>query len=282
HIVVTVPDWIADAEGLYVADFDLLARIPGLERLEIVCTDRVLATGFQERLHDWLPGLDETRFDTAGNARPVLIAGESEPWLTVRDREEELIAVARQLETDRRTGDAVPLDRTAVVFKHPLPYLYMAPEVFGSAGIPYQTPDGLPLAAEPTAAALDLVLDAVSANFTRATLVALLRSPHLVFTCDGVEVPRQSITPLAPFLRDARYLGALPRLETLGRGAAHSTALLAALDVARELAPLATARPASQQLEHLLAFWSAHLGPLARDDRFAEREQRARAAIAEM
>src|SRR5262249_58301855 len=56
HIVVTVPDWIADMEGLYVADFDLLARIPGLKRLDIVCTDRVLATGFDQRLHRWLPG----------------------------------------------------------------------------------------------------------------------------------------------------------------------------------------------------------------------------------
>ena len=42
-----------------------------------------------------------------------------------RDREEELVAVAR------RAGDR--LDRTAVVFARPLPYLYLAREVFGSA-----------------------------------------------------------------------------------------------------------------------------------------------------
>ncbi len=100
----------------------------------------------------------------------------------MRDREEELVMVARRLEADRRNGDAVPLDRTAVVFKHPLPYLYLAAEVFGAAGILYQASDALPLAAEPTAAAIDLVLDAVASNFTRSTLVALLRSPHLPFS----------------------------------------------------------------------------------------------------
>ena len=59
RILVTVPDWIADASGLYQADFDLLTRIPGLESLDIVSTERVLASGFHERLHTWWPGLDE-------------------------------------------------------------------------------------------------------------------------------------------------------------------------------------------------------------------------------
>ena len=59
HIIVTIPDWIADAEGLYQADFDLLTRIPGLESLDIVSTERVLASGFHERLHNWWPGLEK-------------------------------------------------------------------------------------------------------------------------------------------------------------------------------------------------------------------------------
>jgi hypothetical protein len=58
HVIVTIPDWIADAEGLYQADFDLLTRIPGLESLDIVSTERVLASGFHERLHNWWPGLE--------------------------------------------------------------------------------------------------------------------------------------------------------------------------------------------------------------------------------
>jgi hypothetical protein len=42
HVVVTVADWIADSDGLYVADFDLLARLPGLESLDIVATENLL------------------------------------------------------------------------------------------------------------------------------------------------------------------------------------------------------------------------------------------------
>ncbi len=211
HVIVTIPDWIADAEGLYQADFDLLTRIPGVESLDIVSTERVLASGFHERLHNWWPGLDEVNADAGLKpratdegaarashdvaqafkpARPVLItpsnASPDEPWWTLRDREEELVAIARQLKADRRNGDAVPLDRTAIVYKHPLPYLYAAAEIFRGAGIPYQTSDALPLAAEPTSAALDLILATVSSHFSRSTLIPLLRSPHFVFRSDPV------------------------------------------------------------------------------------------------
>ena len=301
-MIVTTPDWIADAEGLYQADFDLLTRIPGLESLDIVCTERVLASGFHERLHTWWPGLEETDLaglkpcatggTAAGNvaqgfspAKPVLITppngAPDEPWWTLRDREEELIAIARQLKADRRNGDAVPLERTAIVYKNPLPYLYAAGEIFRGAGIPYQLSDAMPLAAEPTAAALDLVFDAVSSRFSRATLVALLRSPHFVFG----ESTRDSISALDRTLSAARYLGELDRLESVagewGSGASRP-AMEAALSVARALLPLTGSQPASAQIACLLAFWSAHARPIADDDPFAARERRARAAIADM
>ena len=51
--------------------------------------------------------------------------------------------------------------------RRPLPYLYLARSVFGASGIPFETLDTLPLAAEPYAAALDLVLDAVASRFGR-------------------------------------------------------------------------------------------------------------------
>jgi hypothetical protein len=202
HVIVTIPDWIADAEGLYQADFDLLTRIPGLESLDIVSTERVLASGFHERLHNWWPGLEEidsagpcTTADTAQGfspAKPALMTppggSPDEPWWTLRDREEELVAIARQLKADRRAGDDVPLERTAIVYKNPLPYLYAAAEIFHGAGIPYQMSDALPLAAEPTSAALDLILDAVSSRFSRSALIALLRSPHFVFRAADTQV----------------------------------------------------------------------------------------------
>src|SRR5262249_9794496 len=36
HVVVTVADWIADPQGLSRADFDLLARLPALETVDVV------------------------------------------------------------------------------------------------------------------------------------------------------------------------------------------------------------------------------------------------------
>ena len=335
-VIVTIPDWIADAEGLYQADFDLLTRVPGLESLDIVATERVLASGFHERLHNWWPGLEEVgevvqafprplagdpgelrrrtpkREAREGGtpAKPVLVtqpgASPDEPWWTLRDREEELVAIARQLKAARRRGDAVPLDGTAIVYKNPLPYLYAAVEIFRGAGIPYQLSDALPLAAEPTSAALDLILEAVSSRFSRSTLIALLRSPHFVFRSDGdhevppqpdtTELPgesttepaavtRESISALDRALSAARYLGELERLEALaeewGAGASRP-AMDAAVGIARALAPLTAARPASDQVACLLTFWSAHARPIADDDPFASRERRARAAIVDM
>jgi hypothetical protein len=125
HVVVTVADWIADDQGLYVADFDLLTRISGLERLDIVVTEAMLGSGLHERLHNWWPGLDEIKPTAAARVRPMLVtppaALPDEPWWTFRDREEELVAVARRLKADRRSGESAPLERTAVVFKNPLP-----------------------------------------------------------------------------------------------------------------------------------------------------------------
>ena len=59
HVIVTVPDWIADPAGLFVADFDLLNRLPNLAAIDIVSTEGALASGFHERLHNWWPGLEE-------------------------------------------------------------------------------------------------------------------------------------------------------------------------------------------------------------------------------
>jgi ATP-dependent helicase/nuclease subunit B len=310
HVIVTVPDWIADAEGLYQADFDLLTRLPGLESLDIVSTERVLASGFHERLHTWWPGLEETdavishQSSVGSAAKPVLITppggSADEPWWTLRDREEELVSIARQLKADRRIGEAAPLDRTAVVYKNPLPYLYAAAEIFRAAGIPYRIADALPLAAEPTSAALDLILDTVGARFSRSTITALLRSPHFVFRADTSEdagadlrvgpngdgggPSLAAISALDRALSGARYLGELERLEAISAtcsGAARP-AMDAALAAARALAPLTETHPASQQVACLHAFWSTYARPIADDDPFASRERRARAAIVGM
>ena len=172
-----MPDWIADPAGLFVADFDLLARLPDLEALDIVCTESVLASGFHERVHNWWPGLEEVeaRDDARRPRRAFARPARCRPtpdgalWFTHRDREEELIAVRRggwpRRTPTRRSSIAPP-----IVFKQPLPYLYLAPDVFGDAGLPYQVSDALPLAAEPVVAAVDLVLEAVETRFARTAI----------------------------------------------------------------------------------------------------------------
>jgi RecB family exonuclease len=290
RIIVTVADWIADVDGLYVADFGLLSRLPGLETIDLVATEGVLGSGFDERLHEWWPGLEEIGMP-ASTSKPMLLTPPNAPpdqlWWTFRDREEELAAVART------TSESV-----AVVFKRPLPYLYVAPRIFADTGLAVQTSAALPLAAEPTAAALDLVLEAVATRFTRGSLVALLRSPHFAFTDSsafaeatadkGGVVTRVAVSALDRALSEARYLGDPETLASIAsEWREHSSpvrlrsvpALEAAVTVTQELAPLGEPRRASEQLGTLVAFWCAHLRPLADDDPLVVRERRARAAI---
>ena len=286
HVVVTVADWIADPAGLFVADFDLLAGVPGLELIDMVCTEAVLGSGFHERIHLWWPGLEEVEaadlIARIPAVRPLLSTPADttpdQPWFTYRDREEELVAVARLLKGDRES---------AVVFKRPLPYLYLAPDTFGAAGIPYQAYDALPLAAEPTAAALDVVLEFVETNFSRDAVVALLETPHLQFA-HRHDIPRQAVTTLNRALSAHRYLGDLARLEALAvdglplESQDGLPALEATLTAARALSPLLEPSPASQQIRRLRSFIVGHLSVSGGADLFGAREGRARATILDL
>ena len=247
-------------------------RMPGVETIDLVVTRGVLASGFHERIRDWLPGMDEIDWDGPGRRWPTLSVPAAPPdcqWFTSRDREEELIGIARRLKADRREAllhgrEPLPPERAAVVYKRPLPYLYLARSAFGGAGIPFQTSDTLPLAAEPMAAALDLVLEFAASSFTRDRLIALLRSPHFEFG-DGAPIPRQAVSALDRALSDARYLGELEQLaqlqvawETDERRRDARSALRAAVSAAEELVPLRTPAPASVQIECLLRFLERH------------------------
>ncbi len=272
EVIITVADWIADPDGLYAADFDLLTRLPGLATIDLVATDAVLASGFHQRIHDWLPGLEETEWDGPVTPRPLLsvpAAPSDRTWFSSRDREEELIGIARRLKADGREQtraglSALPLDRVAVVYKRPLPYLYLARSVLDRARIPFQTSDALPLAAEPLAAALDLVFELVASSFTRGALIALLRSPHFAFG-DKTPVDRRAISVLDRALSDARYLGDFDRLSQLavawqagGRHREAWPAVRAAVGAAEELLPLRTAAARSTQIRRLLSFLESH------------------------
>ncbi len=279
RIVVTVADWIADPDGLFLADFDVLTRMPGVLAIEVISTEATLASGFHQRIREWLPGLDEVSaaevFGDVTRARPVLVVPAGVPadqlWFVRRDREEELAAAARTFNGG-----------LGVVYKRPLPYLYLADATLGAAAVPYQTFDALPLAAEPTAAAVDLVFDAVETSFSRESLVALLRSPHFDFS---TMVLPAAVSTFDRLLSEKRYLGDVDRLAAMAAAWPQEDSRRAAemaLTIARSLAPLAERAAASAQLGRLRIFLDQHWKSPDQTNRFAGRERRARSAVDEV
>ena len=291
RIIVAVGDRAADREGLWPADFDLLTRLPALGRIDIVVTEGQLAAGFHERVHQVLPGIEEERVAHDARSSTSLLAPTTtggELYFRSRDREDELSDTARRLK--RTHGQGIALNRTAVIFKRPLPYIYLAREVFGSAGIPHQTLDALPLAAEPYAAAVDLIVDAVASGFSRSSIVALLRCPH--FTSGERSLAAQSIASFDRRLNSAGYLGGIEQLRMLvDQWATRSTAEprgpsnkvvevgRAAVTLADQLAPLVEPSAAGDHLDRLFQFLVQFDRSPSLDDPLRERHLRARAAI---
>ncbi len=279
RIVVTVPDQAADSRGLWVADYDLLARIPGLEHLEVVATENLLASGYHQRIHDVLPGIEEERFGQPP-APPALVVPAHEPaapavrWFVCRDREDELADAVRALK--HRSHPPV-LERTAIVFQRPLPYLYLARQVFPAGGVPYQTLDALPLAAEPFAAAVDLIFSFAASEGSRASVMEMLRSPHWKFSgAGGQPLERRDVAAADRRLRELKYSGGWDRLASLS---GERAALAAANDAAVSLQPLWSGRTASEQISTLLAFIREHERLPRAGDPGYERHLRARGAI---
>ena len=188
-----------------------------------------------------------------------------------RDREDELSSIAAAV----KTAGPSDLDRRAVVFKRPLPYVYLARDVFADAGIPYQTFDALPLAAEPYAAAIDLVFEFVTSNFTREPVVALLGSPHFSFAIDSTPIRRSDVAALNRALSDEGYFGGVENLRAFERWKAAKSAVAAA----GELRALADTERPSVQLDALLAFLDAHDRIPETGDPLRERHLRARRAV---
>ena len=187
--MITVADQAADARGLWPVDFDLLSRMPGLERIDIVATEAVLARRLARAAARCDAGSRR-----APRGRGVRGAAFSRPRRPPPGRTGR--RGLRRAATAKKSWSRPPggssgghrdrarpsrLERVGVVFQRPLPYLYLARQVFSSARIPYQAADALPLAAEPFAAALDLLFVVAAEDASRASLIALLASPHWRF-----------------------------------------------------------------------------------------------------
>ncbi len=294
HVIVAVGDGTCDAGGLWPADFDLLTRIRGLARLDIVATEASLAAGLLPRLRRWLPGLSEERDPAAPGPPPVLVipaGAEGRLHAQYRDREEEVAAMARTVKAAARSGPGEPLSRTGIVFMRPLPYVYVTSRLFTDAGVPCDTFDALPLAAEPYAAALDLALACIESDFSREALLAVLRSPHFACGPGGTSLPHDAAAALDQTLSEARYLGGAERLLTLAhrwevtgasatrRETTLAAAARAAADVTRALAAAADETRPAGQIDGLLSFLGRFdILPSAEDPQH-ERLLRARSAV---
>ncbi len=296
HVVVTVADEVIESAGLWPADFDLLSRLPDLERLDLVATEEVLAAGFHERVHQRLPGVEEVRVQADGAAEPILVAPsrlDGPRYAVYRDREDELMGAVRRAKQVARAAGPDALARVAVVFERPLPYVYLARQVCRSAGLPFQTFEALPLAAEPYAAALDLVFALVLEGYTRPAIVALLKAPWFRFTHGGRHVTPAETAALDQVLAELRFLGGreafarlVAGLEGGGAGdvprelvAPAVRAARAFLDAVEGLAALDAPAPPSRHLATLRAFLDRYERPVTSAAAWGERYARGRAAI---
>jgi RecB family exonuclease len=205
-----------------------------------------------------------------------------------RDREEEVAGFARWVRHELCGGNAVSgLGRMALVVRRPLPYVYLTREVLRSAGIPVQMFDALPLASEPFAAALDLVIAFVAGNFGRGPAIALLRSPHFRFGPDHAPLTPTEVSALDRALSDAGYLGDVATLERLAgawREGEHARPVVSRaadvlLEVARRLASVQSPAPSAEHLEALEGFLLHYESRRDEDDPVGSRHRRGRAAV---
>jgi RecB family exonuclease len=285
-VVLAVADVAAGPDGLWPADFDLLTRLPGLESLTVVATEAMLGSGFLARLLDTLPDVEVIAFAGEAPPAPVALAVDGRPLLASRDREEEVEAFARRV----RAAAPPPSGEggVALVHQRPLPYLYLARQVLGAYDVSWQAVDALPLAAEPWAAAVDVVLTFAASDASRAAGIALLSTPLLSVAAGAAPVSPEAVAAADRELAEALFVGGRDRLADLaarwrdtaarGRQRQALAAIDAILHAGEALAPLAGPRPASQQLDTL----GGVLGDLERvPDGAAARERhlRARGAV---
>lgn len=291
HVVVAVTSRAFASHGLPPADWDLLSRVPGIERLDVVVTDRTLVGAPHEWFHSTLPGIEEVRVGDGPAPGPTrLVPSEGTVVHVARDREEEVSDFARRVRAAVRNGEVSSIERVALVVRQPLPYLYLGREVCRAASMPCQSADALPLAAEPLAAALDLLVTCAASAYARDPLIALCRSPHFDFGAGHEASVAAGLTALDRALSEAGHLGEIEGLERLiaalerdtpeGRSEARAVrAARTALGLCRELEPLRTDRSVAAHLTTLLDVWRRHERLSLDDGPSRSRLLRARGAL---
>ena len=295
-VIVAVADPPSDPQGLWPADFDLLGRLRAIDSIEVVVTDELHDAGFRERLEQELPGIEERPRDRAApRQRPGVLVrpatrGDDDVCFVNRDREEELKSVARIILHRASAQDGALREPAAIVFHRPLPYLYLAPQTLSDAGLPYQAFDALPLAGEPYAALLDLVLTAARTGGSRTAMMALLRSRLLRIRIDGLDVGLEDAAALDHVLIDRRAAGEaftfVAEVEASRPGRTSAVRLDSARRAARaaaglhdELRGFVDAGAAGDQIGAISTFLRRHERRPAETDSWSDRHGRARAAV---
>ncbi|MEO7191312.1 MAG: PD-(D/E)XK nuclease family protein [Vicinamibacterales bacterium] len=293
-LVVAVADHPSDPRGLWPADFDLIGRLTHLRDVHVVMTDEAHDAGFRDRLERELPEIAESRAEDVPR-RPLLVtAGDATDDLAFvsRDREEEVRDIARAIRQRADAQDSTLSHSTAIVFHRPLPYLYLGQQVLADARIPFQAFDALPLAAEPYAALLDVVMGVARTSGTGEAIMELLRSSLLAFDAAGQRLSRVDVSALDAALADRRVSGDATTYPaevdawSRGSGSRHGLeaparrAAAAAADAAGELSGYRLAPSASEQVGALAGFLRRHERILSdRVEEWADRHRRARVAV---
>ncbi|MBI2841018.1 MAG: PD-(D/E)XK nuclease family protein [Acidobacteria bacterium] len=193
-------DTVHIVDDLPIGDLKSFAGLPGLTRLVIWTTARQVRAGTIDRLRGLFDGL-AVEHAAATNTRPRLLVSATGSCFIRRDREEDLLRTALLIKQMYRSGQIEDLDQVAVVFSRPLPYLYLAKRTFAMAGVPFQAIDNYPLAIEPWAGAVDLILELAAGGFRRADGIALHASPYFDFAENAAVGSRLATAELDTELR---------------------------------------------------------------------------------
>ena len=221
-MIVTVADQAADPRGLWTADYDLLARLHGLDAIDVIATENVLAAGFHQRLHDLLPGIEEQRCGCAvgaadSSARCSAAArsltarchrASLRIWFFFRDREEELAEVATRW---RRRRPESP-DGSRSCFSGPCRICIWRARCLPTRGQPYQA--STRCRSRPSLLLPRWIWCSRSwARGNRSSLVHLLDRRTGAFQPGrGAVAAADQVAALDAWLRELKYLGGWERL----------------------------------------------------------------------
>ena len=172
---------VLGSETLRPRELAYLTTVPAVENIEIILPESMeKVSTLRALMRACTFTITHSKTSTPS---PILFrpCGNEEIAFTARDREEVLITITKLLKGLARKGTLPEISQIAVIVPSPLPYLYLAKQVFGQAGIPYQLQDDFPLATEPYLAAVDLVFDFIERRTDYSASFQLLRNRFFDF-----------------------------------------------------------------------------------------------------